>query len=64
MTEARPVLGVVMDPIESIKPKKDSTLAMMLAYSGLLTMVAVATARRSARGAMSRSATTPASGSR
>ena len=31
MTEARPVLGVVMDPIESIKPKKDSTLAMMLA---------------------------------
>src|SRR3954466_13432656 len=31
MTEARPVLGVVMDPVESIKPKKDSTLAMMLA---------------------------------
>ena len=31
MTEARPVLGVVMDPIETIKPKKDSTLAMMLA---------------------------------
>lgn len=28
----RPVrLGVVMDPIESIKPKKDSTLAMLLA---------------------------------
>jgi glutathione synthase len=25
------VLGVVMDPIESIKPKKDSTLAMLLA---------------------------------
>jgi glutathione synthase len=31
MTEARPALGVVMDPIESIKPKKDSTLAMLLA---------------------------------
>ena len=31
MTEARPLLGVVMDPIETIKPKKDSTLAMMLA---------------------------------
>jgi glutathione synthase len=31
MTESRPVLGVVMDPIESIKPKKDSTLAMLLA---------------------------------
>jgi glutathione synthase len=31
MTESRPVLGVVMDPIETIKPKKDSTLAMMLA---------------------------------
>jgi glutathione synthase len=31
MRESRPVLGVVMDPIESIKPKKDSTLAMLLA---------------------------------
>ena len=31
MIEARPVLGVVMDPIETIKPKKDSTLAMLLA---------------------------------
>jgi glutathione synthase len=31
MTETRPVLGVVMDPIETIKPKKDSTLAMLLA---------------------------------
>ncbi|HVS22355.1 MAG TPA: glutathione synthase [Gammaproteobacteria bacterium] len=31
MTEALPVLGVVMDPIETIKPKKDSTLAMLLA---------------------------------
>ena len=31
MTESRPVLGVVMDPIETIKPRKDSTLAMMLA---------------------------------
>jgi glutathione synthase len=31
MTQSRPVLGVVMDPIETIKPKKDSTLAMMLA---------------------------------
>jgi glutathione synthase len=31
MTEVRPVLGVVMDPIETIKPKKDSTLAMLLA---------------------------------
>ena len=25
------LLGVVMDPIESIQPKKDSTLAMLLA---------------------------------
>jgi glutathione synthase len=31
MRDARPLLGVVMDPIESIKPKKDSTLAMLLA---------------------------------
>jgi glutathione synthase len=31
MTVSRPVLGVVMDPIETIKPKKDSTLAMLLA---------------------------------
>ena len=31
MTEARRLLGVVMDPIETIKPKKDSTLAMLLA---------------------------------
>ncbi len=31
MTESRPLLGVVMDPIETIKPKKDSTLAMLLA---------------------------------
>jgi glutathione synthase len=31
MTEAGPMLGVVMDPIETIKPKKDSTLAMLLA---------------------------------
>ncbi|HET7133960.1 MAG TPA: glutathione synthase [Gammaproteobacteria bacterium] len=31
MTESRRLLGVVMDPIETIKPKKDSTLAMMLA---------------------------------
>jgi glutathione synthase len=31
MTDSRPVLGVVMDPIETIKPKKDSTLAMLLA---------------------------------
>lgn len=31
MRESRPLLGVVMDPIESIKPKKDSTLAMLLA---------------------------------
>ncbi len=31
MTEAGPLLGVVMDPIETIKPKKDSTLAMLLA---------------------------------
>ncbi len=31
MSQSRPVLGVVMDPIETIKPKKDSTLAMMLA---------------------------------
>jgi glutathione synthase len=31
MSESRPLLGVVMDPIETIKPKKDSTLAMLLA---------------------------------
>ena len=31
MSLDRPLLGVVMDPIETIKPKKDSTLAMMLA---------------------------------
>jgi glutathione synthase len=31
MSESRRLLGVVMDPIGSIKPKKDSTLAMLLA---------------------------------
>ena len=31
MTPAKRCLGVVMDPIETIKPAKDSTLAMMLA---------------------------------
>ncbi len=31
MTRSPKLLGVVMDPIESIKPKKDSTLAMLLA---------------------------------
>jgi glutathione synthase len=31
MTASSPLLGVVMDPIETIKPKKDSTLAMLLA---------------------------------
>jgi glutathione synthase len=31
MKRARRLLGVVMDPIETIKPKKDSTLAMLLA---------------------------------
>ncbi len=31
MTQSRRLLGVVMDPIDSIKPKKDSTLAMLLA---------------------------------
>jgi len=31
MTESRRLLGVVMDPIETINPKKDSTLAMLLA---------------------------------
>ncbi len=31
MTAAGRLLGVVMDPIETIKPKKDSTLAMLLA---------------------------------
>ena len=31
MTESRRLLGVVMDPIESISPAKDSTLAMLLA---------------------------------
>jgi glutathione synthase len=31
MTASRALLGVVMDPIETIKPKKDSTLAMLLA---------------------------------
>ena len=31
MTDSRPLLGVVMDPIETINPKKDSTLAMLVA---------------------------------
>ena len=31
MTQSRRLLGVVMDPIDTIKPKKDSTLAMLLA---------------------------------
>ena len=31
MTDSRRLLGVVMDPIESIVPAKDSTLAMLLA---------------------------------
>jgi glutathione synthase len=31
MSQNRRLLGVVMDPIDSIKPKKDSTLAMLLA---------------------------------
>ncbi len=31
MTASRKLLGVVMDPIDTIKPKKDSTLAMLLA---------------------------------
>lgn len=31
MSESRRLLGVVMDPIETINPKKDSTLAMLLA---------------------------------
>jgi len=31
MRQSRHLLGVVMDPIETIKPKKDSTLAMLLA---------------------------------
>jgi glutathione synthase len=31
MSQTRRSLGVVMDPIDTIKPKKDSTLAMMLA---------------------------------
>ncbi len=31
MTDSRRLLGVVMDPIESIQPAKDSTLAMLLA---------------------------------
>jgi glutathione synthase len=31
MRESRRLLGVVMDPIETINPKKDSTLAMLLA---------------------------------
>ena len=31
MSQSRRLLGVVMDPIETIKPKKDSTLAMLLA---------------------------------
>jgi glutathione synthase len=31
MSSSGKALGVVMDPIESIKPKKDSTLAMLLA---------------------------------
>ncbi|HEX5418566.1 MAG TPA: glutathione synthase [Gammaproteobacteria bacterium] len=31
MSDSERLLGVVMDPIETIKPKKDSTLAMLLA---------------------------------
>ena len=31
MSQVKPLLGVVMDPVETIKPKKDSTLAMLLA---------------------------------
>jgi hypothetical protein len=31
MSKSRRQLGVVMDPIAGINPKKDSTLAMMLA---------------------------------
>ncbi len=31
MSQPRRLLGVVMDPIDTIKPKKDSTLAMLLA---------------------------------
>ncbi len=31
MSDSERLLGVVMDPIEAIKPKKDSTLAMLLA---------------------------------
>ena len=31
MSQPGGLLGVVMDPIETIKPKKDSTLAMLLA---------------------------------
>lgn len=31
MTDSQRLLGVVMDPIESIQPSKDSTLAMLLA---------------------------------
>jgi glutathione synthase len=31
MSQPRQLLGVVMDPIDTIKPKKDSTLAMLLA---------------------------------
>jgi glutathione synthase len=31
MSHARRLLGVVMDPIDTIQPKKDSTLAMLLA---------------------------------
>ena len=31
MAASRKLLGVVMDPIDTIKPKKDSTLAMLLA---------------------------------
>ncbi len=33
MERSARVLGIVMDPIESISPKKDSTLAMMLAVA-------------------------------
>jgi glutathione synthase len=34
MTDSRPRLGVIMDPIEHIHPAKDSTLAMLLAAQG------------------------------
>ena len=72
MSESRRLFGVVMDPIETIKPKKDSTLAMLLAAQRAGWAIVYfrpagsrwsATARRAATARRSRSATTRDDGS-